>query len=147
MPLLPHGTDIYDCSCSTLTVTVRRTSTNLQWQKGFQVKNKAILSLLNYLPQRRQKETQVSSRKCSGAASYQDSWQKNWPCIVAVKDSPHSFRCTLCSKNVSCGHQGERDVTHHITSTQHQRNAKSLKGTASLKFVSQAPQASEKVRF
>ena len=25
-----------------------------------------------------------------------------------------SFRCSVCVKNISCRHQGERDVTRHI---------------------------------
>ena len=96
-------------------------------------------------------ESSGGGRKYSDAALYQSSfqasWQKRWPCVVPVKDNLHSFRCTLCSKVVSCGHQGERDVTRHIASAQHQQNARTLKGTAPLRFVSQAQQVSDKVNY
>jgi hypothetical protein len=80
-----------------------------------------------------------SGRKYSGAATYKSkfvpSWQKKWPCIVPVKGNQYSFSCTVCLKTVSCEHQGERDVTRHIASAQHQRNAKALKGTTPLRFA------------
>lgn len=92
-----------------------------------------------------------NGRKYSDAALYQSSFQarlqKRWPCVVPVTDNLHSFWCTLYSNVVSCGHQGERDVTHHIASAQHQLNAKILKGTAPLRFVSQAQQVSDKVNY
>ena len=35
----------------------------------------------------------------------------------AVKGDLLCFRCTVCAKIVSCGHQGETNVTHHAEST------------------------------
>lgn len=100
-------------------------------------------------PKRAKANESCNSRKNKGAALYQSSfqasWHARWPCVVPVKGNPHSFRCTLCSKVVSCAHQGERDVTRHIASAQHQQNAKALKGTAPLKFASQAQQVGDKV--
>ena len=76
---------------------------------------------------------QGSSKKYSGASKkkskFQASWQKRWPCVTPVNNNPHSFHCTLCKKVVSCGHQGERDVTRYIASVQHKRNAEAVKTT------------------
>ena len=83
---------------------------------------------------------QGSSKKYSGASIYkskfQAGWQKRWPCVTPVNNNPHSFHCTLCKKVVSCGHQGERDVTRHIASVQHKRNAEAVKTTHTLSFAS-----------
>ena len=72
-------------------------------------------------------------RRLSGAALYkstfQASWTKKWPFVKPVNGDKTSFRCTVCSKVLSCVHQGERDVTRHIATTQHQRNAKTIQGT------------------
>ena len=52
------------------------------------------------------------SRKHGDAAiyksSFQDCWQKKWPCVKPVKNDPQHFLCTVCSKQISCGHQGKR---------------------------------------
>ena len=56
-----------------------------------------------------------------------------WPCIVSARDV-YSFHCTVCLKNVSCAHQGERDVSRHIASVQHTRKSKGMESTAPLKF-------------
>ena len=46
----------------------------------------------------------------------------------------HSFLCNVCNKLVSCGHQGERDVSHHYESTQHQKSAAAVMNTRKLNF-------------
>lgn len=80
-----------------------------------------------------------STRKFAGASVYKSSfqacWQKKWPCIKPVKNDQHCFQCTVCSKTLSCGHQGERDVTRHIASVQHKRNSKAVSSTPTLNFV------------
>ena len=77
-------------------------------------------------------------KKYSGAHTYkskfQVAWQKKWPCIVAVKDNPHMFHCTVCFKAVSCAHQGERDVTRHIDSAQHKKNCRAVQHVSPLSF-------------
>jgi len=76
------------------------------------------------------------SRKFQGAAVYkskfQRDWQKKWPCVTPVKDRPHHFYCTPCSKAVSCGHQGEKDVKRHMDSAMHKKNVISLAHTSPL---------------
>lgn len=41
---------------------------------------------------------------------YSKEWKKKWPFIDSVRGDPYSFRCSVCSKNLSCGHQGSTDV-------------------------------------
>ena len=87
-----------------------------------------------------QHERQKTIRKLSGAAvynsSFQGSWTKKWPCIKPVNGDTKSFQCTVCSKILSCAHQGERDVTRHVATTQHQHKAKTIQGTHPLSFAS-----------
>ena len=53
-------------------------------------------------------------KKFSGAHSYKmkfsAEWKKTWPFISAVPGNPHSFRCNVCAKNLSCAHQGKSDI-------------------------------------
>ena len=94
-------------------------------------------------PSKRRKTGSATSsstgRKWSGAALYktkfQSTWQQMWPFIAPVKDNPHSFRCTVCMKMVSCGHQGERDVARHAESAQHKKCVKAMKNTQPLGFM------------
>ena len=80
------------------------------------------------------------SRKLSGAARYktrfQHSWQEKWPfgTYTPVRGDPHSFRCNVCNKLVSCGHQGETDVSRHYESTQHKKAVAALSNTRRLNF-------------
>ena len=82
-------------------------------------------------------EYRGSLRKWSGAATYRSKfqvWQQKWPFAVPVKGDPHCFRCTVCAKTVSCGHQEETDVACHVEFIQHQRNTKAVKATQKLNF-------------
>ena len=84
--------------------------------------------------------TSKFTRKYQGAAVYKSKfqlkWQKKWPCITPLKDKPNYFYCTVCAEAVSCGHQGEKDVTRHMESELHEKNISSVKHTAPLKFTS-----------
>uniref|UniRef100_A0A1X7TWU2 HAT C-terminal dimerisation domain-containing protein n=1 Tax=Amphimedon queenslandica TaxID=400682 RepID=A0A1X7TWU2_AMPQE len=79
-----------------------------------------------------------ASKRWSGAAIYktkfQESWIKKWPFVQPVKTNIHQFYCTTCSKNISCGHQGEADIVRHSSSEQHKSNAKSLRANTKLNF-------------
>jgi len=83
---------------------------------------------------------EANNKKHKDAAAYkskyQNGWQKKWPCIAPLKDRPNYFQCTVCSKAVSCGHQGEADVKRHIASSQHQRTVESIKCTVPLPIIS-----------
>ena len=86
------------------------------------------------------KQKIFATRKFQGASIYkskfQRHWQEKWPCVTPSKINPYSFYCTVCSKPVSCGHQGERDVTRHIASSQHQKLSKALEKTPTLETFS-----------
>ena len=41
---------------------------------------------------------------------FSKDWTKTWNFITAVPNDQFSFRCTLCSKILSCSHQGISDV-------------------------------------
>lgn len=83
--------------------------------------------------------TKKFTRKYQGAAAYKSKfqlqWQKKWPCITPMKEKPNYFYCTVCSKSVSCGHQGEKDVKRHMDSDFHKKNVSSVKHTVPLKFI------------
>ena len=79
----------------------------------------------DYAPPNKKKKVNNPLRKWSGAAiyksKYQTSWQRKWPFLTPVKDNPHSCLCSVCKKQVSCAHQGERDVLRHIDSVSHKK--------------------------
>ena len=73
-----------------------------------------------------------------GAAVYRmkfnHSWKSLYSFINEVKGDPYNFYCSVCSLNVSCDHQGKRDVERHVSKTLHQSNAKSLKSQSLSSF-------------
>ena len=50
--------------------------------------------------------------KFTGAAIYKTKFNKNWtkkyPFLSAVETDPSSYRCNICSRILSCSHQGSR---------------------------------------
>ena len=70
---------------------------------------------------------------------FSEEWKKTWPFVSAVPGSPHKFRCNVCAKNLSCGHQGVADVKDHIASQSHQKLAKTLATQPRLTFTSADP--------
>ena len=68
--------------------------------------------------------------KFSGAFQYKTKfnkiWQNEWPFVSPVPGNQHSFMCTICSKTLSCGHQGAADIRDHISTQSHQKLAKSI---------------------
>ena len=65
-------------------------------------------------------------KKKSYKCNFKKDWVKKWPSISAVSQDVYSFRCNMCATNFSCAHQGERDVTRHISRESHKRNVASL---------------------
>jgi hypothetical protein len=90
-----------------------------------------------------------STRKESGAAKYKSkfnkAWKKQYPFINEVRNDQHSFYCTVCKRNVKCGHMGISDVQRHITTSMHQRFAKDARSQTTLSFPSLSSPVSEKV--
>lgn len=81
----------------------------------------------------------VKKRKFTGAfqykTSFKDEWKKTWPFILPVPGLPYFFRCQVCDKNLSCGHQGVSDVKDHIATQKHQLLANSLSTQGKLPFA------------
>jgi hypothetical protein len=90
-----------------------------------------------------------SKRAKTGAGTYQTKfkveWKKSWPFIQEVKNDPYKFLCTLCNRQVSCGHMGKTDVERHIGKAMHKSNAKSMKSQSTLNFQPVSSTISEKV--
>ena len=74
-------------------------------------------------------------RKLSGAFQYKTKfnkeWQKSWP-VSPVPGDPHSFKCNVCTKNLSCGHQGVADIKDHCATKSHLKLAKGMSSQISL---------------
>ena len=72
----------------------------------------------------------LKKSKFSGAFKYKtkfsEEWKRTWPFVSAVPGDPHHFRCNVCDKSLTCGHQGIADVKDHISTQSHQKLAKSL---------------------
>ena len=73
------------------------------------------------------------------------AWSKKYECIQAVSNNPHVFLCTICNKSVSCKHQGEADVTRHITCAAHNALDKQLETQQRLTFHSSSSSIATKV--
>ena len=62
----------------------------------------------------KQQKLMSTARKNSGAARYQSKfnpeWKKKYSFIVEVKNDNHSFHCTICKRDISCGHMGLSDT-------------------------------------
>ena len=82
-------------------------------------------------------------RKYTGAFQYKTSfrneWRKIWPFIAPVPGLSHEYRCQVCDKNLSCGHQGAADIRDHVSSQRHQALAKSLSTQPKLSFTPTDP--------
>ena len=90
-----------------------------------------------------------SKRAKTGASTYQtkfkSEWKKTWPFLQEVKNDPYKFLCTICNRQVSCGHMGKTDVERHISKTMHKSNAKCMKSQSTLNFQPVSSTISEKV--
>ena len=88
--------------------------------------------------------------KLTGAFRYKTSfceeWKKTWPFVSSVPGNPYSFRCNVCDKKLSCGHQGAADVKDHVATQSHQKLAKLLATQPKLSFPAADP-LQDKVSF
>ena len=58
--------------------------------------------------------------KMKGADVYRTKFSSAWiqqmyPFIHEVSGNEHSFHCTFCNRDVSCGHMGRHDVEWHVS--------------------------------
>jgi hypothetical protein len=49
---------------------------------------------------------------------YKSEWEKLYP-VRNVKNDPHSFLCISCNKQISCSHQGLKDIKDHCSREAH----------------------------
>ena len=60
--------------------------------------------------------TNISKRKFSGSViykvTYKNEWKESYP-IKKVKKNKFKFHCIPCGKDLSCSHQGLKDVKDH----------------------------------
>ena len=93
---------------------------------------------------------EITGKKTKGAGKYdctfKKDWTKEWSFITAAND-PHSFHCVICTRDVSCKHQGRADVERHINKDIHQNNTKRLEGQNKLPFRSKQDPLAEKVCY
>ena len=87
--------------------------------------------------------------KMRGAAAYRTKFNKEWMqkylFIREVRGDAYSFLCTICERQVSCSHQGKRDVELHIGKAMHQANVKAKKLQSTLPFRAMSSGLTEKV--
>ena len=91
-----------------------------------------------------------TSRKVGAAAyrtKFNHEWTKQHPFVREVKGDPYKFLCDVCGRQISCDHQGKRDVERHIGKAMHQANAKSLRAQSTISFPSQSSPLNEQVIF
>ena len=90
-------------------------------------------------------------RKATGAAVYKtkfkNEWMKTWPFICGVPGNTYKFRCTICSRDISCSHMGRADVERHIGKDMHKANVKSAHSQRKLQFVPVSDPINDKVRI
>jgi len=95
-------------------------------------------------PSKRRKAT-------SGAAVYKtkfnSEWTKAWAFICEVPGNTYKFRCTICSRDISCSHMGKADVERHISKEMHKANAKSACSQRKLQFVPVSDPITDKVQI
>lgn len=74
------------------------------------------------------------TRKYDGAAkysaSYNPDWSKKYP--VTAANGKGKFRCIPCKKDISCSHQGVKDVKDHCEREVHKNNVTRMKNQTSL---------------
>lgn len=76
--------------------------------------------------------------KFSGAfkykTKYSKDWERKWPFLSPISHNPYRFRCNVCSKELSCGHQGASDVKDHVLTKSHQKLAAQMTTQSKLSF-------------
>ena len=65
---------------------------------------------------------------------YSKDWERKWPFLAPVPHDPHRFRCNVCSKDLSCGHQGASDVKDHVLTKTHQKLTAQMTTQSTLAF-------------
>lgn len=78
-----------------------------------------------------------SKKRYTGSAKYKVAFKSEWKAlhpIQEVKSDIYKFHCLPCGKNLSCHHQGLKDVEDHCKKETHLKNYSSWKKQAQLSF-------------
>ena len=71
-----------------------------------------------------EKQNKAGARAKSGSARYKVKfkleWEKLYP-VRHVKKDPYYFLCIPCNKQISCNHQGLKDIKDHCLRETHKR--------------------------
>lgn len=86
-------------------------------------------------------------RKITSCYKIYKRLEKKYPFINEVRNDQYSFYCTICKRNVKCGHMGLSDVQRHIATSIHERFAKDSRSQTTLSFPSSSSPVFEKVNF
>ena len=81
-------------------------------------------------------------RAKAGSATYKSifdaEWSKTWP-FISKGQHPSYFWCSTCRVEISCSHQGRRDVERHVSSASHKVKTKDINSSQSMQnFVRSA---------
>ena len=97
--------------------------TQVQTAKTIKKENKVKNEGEGKTEEKKNKEDDHNTRKIIGSAAYRCKFDKEWSkknyCIQPVKEDPHAFFYTICSKKVSCSHQALGDVVRHCKTALH----------------------------
>ena len=97
--------------------------TQVQPAKTIKKENKVKNEGEGKTKEKKNKEDDHNTRKIIGFATYRCKFDKEWSkknnCIQPVKEDPHAFFCTICSKKVSCSHQALGDLVRHCKTPLH----------------------------
>lgn len=70
----------------------------------------------------------IKKTKYAEVAKYKSKFKNNWivkyPFVSSVTSDKSLFHCNVCNRTLSCAHQGEADLKHHIASDGHTALAK-----------------------
>ena len=68
--------------------------------------------------------TAISKKKFTGSkiykVSFKNEWKASYP-ITEVKHEKYKFQCLPCGKNLTCHHQGLKDVKEHCNKPSHKQ--------------------------
>ena len=88
-----------------------------------------------------------SKKKYAGSAKYKVAFKSEWKAlhpIEAVKNDIYKFHCLPCGKNLTCHHQGLKDVEDHCKTETHRKNNASWKKQPKLSFCKSSDSNFEK---
>ena len=84
------------------------------------------------------KNPMPSKKKYAGSFKYKVTFKNEWKAlhpVHAVKNDKHKFHCLPCGKNLTCRHQGLKDVEEHCRKESHIKCFASWKKQSQITFT------------